>query len=78
MAARIEGEPWVLPAILGARDDIGRWVGTLTEPLDNVPNSEHVIALCENHERGYVMGGVQLFAKSGSPCYGVILGRLRQ
>ena len=27
----ISGEPYVLPSILGQRDDIGRWVGTITQ-----------------------------------------------
>jgi hypothetical protein len=73
----IEGEPTILPAILGTTDDIGKWVGTITEPLRYYDGLLHRIAVTQDREKGLLMGEVQLFSDSQAPRYGVILGRLR-
>lgn len=73
----IEGDATVLPAILGATDDIGKWVGTITKPLRSYDQVLHRMAITQDHERGLLIGEVQLFSDSQSPSYGVILGRLR-
>lgn len=73
----IEGEPFVLPAILGQCDEIGKWVGTLTEPFKSFKGLLHRIVCHEDRERGLLIGEVQLFADSQTPSYGVILGRLK-
>ena len=73
----IEGEATVLPAILGSTDDIGKWVGTLTEPFRSYDGQLHRILVTQDREKGLLMGEVQLFSDSQAPSYGVILGRLR-
>lgn len=73
----IYGTPFPLPAILGKRDEIGRWVGTLTKQFEAFKGLLHRIAVREDREKGLLMGEVQLFADSQAPSYGVILGRLK-
>jgi hypothetical protein len=73
----IDGEPFVLPAILGQRDEIGMWVGTLTEPYKSFKGLLHHIMPHEDRERGLLIVEVQLFADSQTPRYGVILGKLK-
>ena len=72
----IEGAPWPVPAILGKADDIGRWVGTLTEPFRKFDGVLHRLAVHKDTEKGLVIVEVQLFSDSQAPSYGVILGRL--
>ncbi len=66
----------VIPAIMRETNDIGRWVGTMTGSYRKYPGLLHRVALHEDHERGLLVAEVQLFASSGTPCYGVILGML--
>jgi hypothetical protein len=73
----LDGTPYVLPAILGQVDDIGRWVGTLTKPLEAHPGILHRIVIHHEHDKGLLMTEVQLFADSETPSYGVILGKLK-
>jgi hypothetical protein len=73
----IGGEPFVLPAILGQRDEIGMWVGTFTKPYKSFKGLLHHIALHEDKERGLLIAEVHLFADSQTPRYGVILGKLK-
>jgi len=73
----IEGSATVLPAILGKADDIGKWVGTLTQPLQSYGGSLHRILVHKDKEKGLLIGEVQLFSDSQTPSYGVILGKLR-
>jgi hypothetical protein len=73
----IEGDATVLPAILGTTDDIGTWVGTITERLQSHHGQLHRIAVTQDREKGLLMSEVQLFSDSQAPRYGVILGRLR-
>jgi len=64
----------VIPAIMGATNDIGRWVGTMTGPYRKYPGLLHRVALHEDRERGFLVAEVQLFASSGAPCYAVVIG----
>ena len=74
---KIKGNPLVLPAILGNTDDIGRWVGTLTYPISVFDGQLHRILIHEDHQKGLLIGDVQLFSNSHTPRYGVIIGILR-
>ena len=73
----IKGHAPVLPAILGKTDDIGRWVGTLTQPFRTYGGHLHRVLIHRNDEKGLLIGEVQLFSDSQTPSYGVILGSLR-
>jgi len=73
---RISGEPLVLSAILGSTNDIGRWVGTLTEPIQAFDGLLHRVLIHEDINKGLLIGEVHLFSDSQSPRYGVILGHL--
>ncbi|MGZ7077078.1 MAG: hypothetical protein ACXVJL_13855, partial [Candidatus Angelobacter sp.] len=72
----LENPPLVVPAILGHTDDIGRWVGTITEPIQKHPGHLHRILISEDRDRKVLMAGVQLLSDSGTPMYGVVLGQL--
>ena len=74
---QIRGDPLVLPAILGNSDDIGRWVGTITDHLQAFDGQLHRILIHEDRQKGLLIGDVQLFSDSQTPRYGVILGILR-
>ena len=73
----LDGAPLVLPAIRGTTDDIGRWVGTLTKPIETYPDQLHRILVHHDREKSLLIAEVQLFADSQTPSYGVILGRLK-
>jgi len=73
----IKGDAPVLPAILGKTDDIGRWVGTLTQPFQRYSGLLHRVLIHRDDKRGLLIGEVQLFSDSQTPSYVVILGRLR-
>ena len=68
--------PFVIQSILGLTDDIGRWVGTFSEPMQKHENIFHRIAIHEDRERRLLIGEVQLFSDSQTPKYGVVLGEL--
>lgn len=73
----MEGTSFVLPAILDRPNEIGQWVGTLTDPIQSHPGQLHRIIIHHDVDRGLLCGEVQLFADSETPSYGVILGKLR-
>ncbi|PIV06480.1 MAG: hypothetical protein CO013_06745 [Syntrophobacterales bacterium CG_4_8_14_3_um_filter_58_8] len=73
----LQGEPFVLPAILGKPDEIGRWVGTLTKPIQAHPGLLHRIDIHHEWKRELLCAEVQLFSDSETPSYGVILGKLK-
>lgn len=75
--ADLEGKSYVLPAILGEQDEIGRWVGTLTKPLETFPTMLHRVLIHHDSEKGLLFAEVQLFSDSPTPSYGVILGKLK-
>jgi len=73
----LDGSATVIPAILGERNDIGLWVGTLTKPCESHPGDLHRLILHRDHEKGLLIVEVQLFSDSETPSYCVILGRLK-
>jgi hypothetical protein len=74
---RIDGRSPVIASILGEVDDIGRWVGTLANPIRNYSSALHRIEIHEDRERRLLLAEVQLFSDSETPSYGVILGPLK-
>jgi hypothetical protein len=74
---QIEGESPVVPAIIGKKDDIGRWVGTLTEPIKQHGGNLHRVLIHRDDVRGLLIGDVHIFSDSHTPRYGVILGTLK-
>jgi hypothetical protein len=74
---RIDEPAPILPSIRGEVDDIGQWVGTLTDPVRKYPELLHRILIHEDRSKGMLIAEVQLFSDSETPSYGVILGRLR-
>lgn len=66
----------VARAILGQTDDIGRWVGTLTDVPQKHENLLHYIAMHEDREKNLLIAEVHLFSDSETPRYGVVLGEL--
>jgi hypothetical protein len=75
--ARVGQSCPVIPAILGEEDGIGTWVGTMTGAYRKYPELLHRVALHEDRERSLLIAEVQLWASSGTPSYGVVLGTLR-
>jgi hypothetical protein len=67
----------VVSSILGETEDIGRWVGTLTEHAAPLPDALHTLRLHEDWERGLLVAEIWLFSDSQAPSYGVVLGKLR-
>lgn len=74
---KLDGPCLVLPAILGQKDDIGHWVGTIDGPFRTYPGILHRLEIHEDQEKGLLIVEVQLFAHSQTPSYGIVLGRLR-
>jgi hypothetical protein len=74
---RIHGKPLLLDSLLGRTDDIGRWVGTLTLPLQSHPGLLHRLSIHEDYEKKLLIVEVQLFADSQTPSYGVVVGHLK-
>jgi len=75
---RLEGPSPVIPSLLGEVNDIGRWVGTLTDPIRTYHGLLHRIEIHEDREQGFLLAEVQLFSDSETPSYGVILGHLKE
>jgi hypothetical protein len=65
---------FVLPAILGQENDIGRWVGCDGERHLSSSNTLHVVETAENN--GLILARVKLFSFLDSPEYLVVVGRL--
>jgi hypothetical protein len=72
----LKGPSCVVPAILGQTDDIGRWVGTLTDAPQKHEELLHYIAIHEDREKDLLIAEVHLFSDSETPRYGVVLGEL--
>lgn len=64
-------------AILRCPNQIGRWVGTYTDPLDASAGLLHEIRLREDSDRGILFADVQLFSNAKTPRYCVVLGTLK-
>lgn len=65
---------YVLPAILGRSDDVGRWVGGVEDEEPAAVSDLHRINLTVRD--GDVLVRVRLFAQHGAPEYLVVVGRL--
>ena len=74
----IEDKSFLLSSILGKTDDIGSWVGTLTEPIKSQKGLLHRLGIYRDEKSGFLKAEVQLFADSETPSYGVILGKLKK
>jgi hypothetical protein len=72
----LSANSFIVPAILGEADDIGRWVGTITKPIEKHEGLLHRIMLHEDHDRHLLIGEVHLFSDSETPTYGVLLGQM--
>jgi hypothetical protein len=77
MLSDLDGEPLIVPAIIDKPDEIGQWVGTMTDPPRAHPGLLHRVVIHHEWEQGLLFAEVQLFADSETPSYGVILGKLR-
>jgi hypothetical protein len=75
--ALIKGSSLVLPAIMGKKDDVGKWVGTLDGPYKKFKGVLHRILLHKDTNQGLLIAEIQLFADSATPNYGIILGKLK-
>jgi hypothetical protein len=71
------GRPYVLPALLGEIDDIGRWVITLPKPFETRHEHLHRVNFIGSSVPELLVAEVQLWSNYGTPHYGVILGRIR-
>lgn len=70
------GRPYVIPALLGEIDDIGRWVITLPKPFETRHEHLHRVNFIGSPEPDLLVAEVQLWSNYGTPHYGVILGRI--
>ena len=59
----IDGKSVVLPSILGEKDNIGIWVGTLDTPLTAKVGLLHHLKLIEDKKQGYLKAEIQLFSR---------------
>lgn len=66
-------EVYVLPAILGKSEDVGRWVGGSTDDQLIAMNDLHHLKL--GLVDGEILVYVKLFAQYGAPEYVVVVGR---
>ena len=70
-------ECYVLPCILGEKDDVGKWVGSGRD-FDELPrNKESYIITIRQKENGEVYVFIRLFASFNTPEYLVIVDRLK-
>ncbi len=69
---------FVLPAILGESDDIGHWVGTITEPICSRKGHLHRVLIHRDEEKGLLICDVQILRDTESPRYGAALRPLNE
>lgn len=69
-------ECFVLPCILGQKDDAGYWVGASWNKFEGLPKTPyfHTISLFKNGNE--VAALIRLFASFGTPEYAVIIGKV--
>lgn len=70
-------DPPILPSLLGAKDDVSQWVGSLPpeQAPDIQPGLVHHVQV-QVHE-GTVLAMVRLFAQLNGPAYVVVCGRVK-
>lgn len=72
-------EVYVLPTILGQKDDVGRWVGCDTNTVFPLHGEYlHMMGVMKNDENNDVISRVKLFAVYDAPEYVVVAGRLKK
>ena len=69
-------EAYVLPAILGRSNDIGRWLGC--DGQAHIINPQYLHGVRMAVVNGEIISRVRLFAQFGAPEYMVVVGRIRQ
>lgn len=77
LLAEVKSTRPIVGSILGHTDDIGKYVGTLSAPLEPWPGQLHRIAVMKDLEKGLLIADIQLFSENPTPRYGVILGVLK-
>jgi hypothetical protein len=72
-------ECYVLPCILGKKDDAGYWVGSSGRDVASLPPEEpmHRIFLLNLNKENEVAASIRLFANYQTPEYLVIVGKLK-
>jgi hypothetical protein len=72
-------EAYVLPAILGKKDDVGQWVGCENpdKPPDSIPKGEFFHNIEVLQVKNEVGARIHLFGSFQTPIYLVIVGRLK-
>jgi hypothetical protein len=76
-------EAYVLPAILGKRNDIGQWVGSSDDAIGAAPEISHTTQVQtyrwadQQSPEGVIIAFIRLFSHVPSPVYIVIVGRPR-
>ena len=75
---KIDDPSPLLSELLNENGVIGKYVGTLDKPLQSHDDVLHRLLVHTDNDKGLLIGEVQLFADSPTPCYGVILGKLKK
>ncbi len=68
---------YVVPAIRGEIDDIGRWVGVTNRDVQPPGGPLHYLRLLEDRQRGLLLGEVCLFADSQTPGFVIVIRSLQ-
>lgn len=68
------GKPEVVRSILGEVDDVGRWVGMVSQPRRRIRDVLHHVAVQRDSEHHLLVGHVQYLTDTGTPTYVVVLG----
>ncbi len=71
-------ECYVLPGILGQKDDLGKWVGSGRDINELPRKKEDYIITIREKENGDVYVYIRLFTSFNTPEYLVIVGRLKR
>jgi hypothetical protein len=66
---------YVVPAVLGEANDIGRWVGNDAVAPLGASTGLHALTIRVDAKEAHVF--VRLFANFGAPEYHVVVGRIR-
>jgi hypothetical protein len=70
-------ECYVLPCILGQKEDVGYWVGSSGKDVSNLPSEKALHRVFLTIERKEVGALIRLFANYQTPEYLVIVGKLK-
>ncbi|MFC2008658.1 hypothetical protein ACFLUT_01225 [Chloroflexota bacterium] len=70
-------ECYVLPCILGVKDDAGYWVGNSERPVVSLPKERDLHRMQVGKRGNEVHSLIRLFARFQTPEYRVVVGRLK-